>query len=241
MTVLNIEQQAAADFLNGICSVVAVPGSGKTLTMTERIGNLVKNHGVAPEQILGLTFTRNAAQAMRDRLIPVLDDLASRVMLATIHSFCFYMIKSEGRIFDILSGKDQIIFVKDILKKLKLKDLSPGMVLQEVSLAKNNLITVDEFRDLYQGDKTMLKIADAFDSYENEKDRRMLLDFDDLLVESHRILSDREEVKERYQDRFQHILVDEFQDTNPAQMEILKSLKGDSTNGSSFWVCGDDW
>ena len=75
---LNKEQQAAADFLDGICVVVAVPGSGKTLTMTHRIGNLVNKHGIAPESILGLTFTRNAADAMREKLAPVLNDLSSQ-------------------------------------------------------------------------------------------------------------------------------------------------------------------
>ena len=79
---LNKEQQQAADFRNGMASVVAVPGSGKTLTMTERIGNLVKKHGVAPEQILGLTFTRNAAESMRERLVPVLNELSARVTLS---------------------------------------------------------------------------------------------------------------------------------------------------------------
>ena len=107
MVELNKKQKAAAEFKNGIASVVAVPGSGKTLTMTYRIGNLV-NDGVAPENILGLTFTRNAAQAMREKLIPVLDDQASRVNLSTIHSFCHSLLRNEGRTFEILHGKEQI-------------------------------------------------------------------------------------------------------------------------------------
>ena len=98
MTQLNADQKAAAEFINGIASVVAVPGSGKTLTMTHRIGNLVKQ-GVSPESILGLTFTRNAAQAMRDKLETVLEDTASRVHLSTIHSFCLSLLKNEGRLF----------------------------------------------------------------------------------------------------------------------------------------------
>src|SRR5512136_39286 len=110
---LNKDQQAAADFLNGICVVVAVPGSGKTLTMTHRIGNLVTKHGIAPESILGLTFTKNAAEAMRAKLAPVLNDLSSRVHLATIHSFCHYLLRNEGRLFNILSGKEQISFMRD--------------------------------------------------------------------------------------------------------------------------------
>jgi DNA helicase-2/ATP-dependent DNA helicase PcrA len=96
---LNEQQLKAAKFLTGICAVIAVPGSGKTLTMTYRIGNLIKNHGVSPEHILGLTFTRNAAQAMKDRLISLMDDMASGVTLATIHSFAHSLV--EGRRSDL--------------------------------------------------------------------------------------------------------------------------------------------
>lgn len=240
---LNKEQEEAANFLNGICAVIAVPGSGKTKTMMERIGVLVNTHKIAPESILGLTFTRNAAEEMRNRLIPVLGDLASRVTLSTIHSFCHYLLRNEGHVFEILSGKDQIVFLRKIMKQLKVKDLSIGMILGEISLAKNNLITVDEFRDLYEGDKTMLKIADIYEAYDKGKAKKMLMDFDDLLVEVYRILNENKEVRCKYRNVFQHLLVDEFQDTNPAQMEILKLLMDESgkENGSSFWICGDDW
>ena len=120
--------------------------------MTHRIGNLVNKHGIAPESILGLTFTRNAADAMREKLAPVLNELwPVRVHLATIHSFCHFLLRNEGRMFNILSGKDQIIFLRDIMKRLRMKDLTTGMVLREISLAKNNLIDVAEFRELYDG------------------------------------------------------------------------------------------
>lgn len=244
MNELNSEQLAAANFLDGIAAVIAVPGSGKTKTMMERIGILVNNHKIAPENILGLTFTRNAAEEMRHRLIPVLGDLASRVTLSTIHSFCHYLLRNEGYVFEILSGKNQMIFVRDVMKKLRIKDVSIGMVLSEISLAKNNLISVDEFRDLYQGDKTMLKVGDLYDSYEKAKEKGMLMDFDDLLVQTYLALKEDQNVRDKYRCIFKHLLVDEFQDTNPAQMEILKLLIADSNNGnggSSFWVCGDDW
>jgi DNA helicase-2/ATP-dependent DNA helicase PcrA len=241
MSDLSEEQEVAAQFLDGIAAVVAVPGSGKTRTMMERIGILVKKHGIPPENILGLTFTRNAAEEMRNRLVPVLGDLASRVMLSTIHSFCYFLLKNEGNVFEILSGRDQFIFMREIMKKLKVKDLSIGMILREISLAKNNLITVDEFRDLYSGDKTMLKVGDVYEAYDREKSKKMLKDFDDLLIEAFKILSEKEGVREKYRETFKHLLVDEFQDTNPAQMEILKLLIDDKGNGTSFWICGDDW
>ncbi len=238
---LNKEQEEAANFLDGICSVIAVPGSGKTKTMMERIGRLVTNHGIAPENILGLTFTRNAAEEMRSRLSPIIKDMAGRVMLSTIHGFCYYLLKNQGYVFDILSGKDQIIFIRNIIKKLRIKNLSTGMILGEISLSMNNLISVDEFRALYEGDKTMLKIADVYEAYDSAKDKKMLMDFDDLLVDTYRLLKDNEEAREKYQSTFKHILIDEFQDTNPVQLEIVKLLIDDKSNGSSFFVVGDDW
>jgi len=238
---LNKEQQKAASFLEGTAAVIAVPGSGKTRTMMERIGKLVMEHGVAPENILGLTFTRNAAEEMRQRLIPVLGNQASRVTLSTIHSFCHYLLRSEGRIFEILSGRDQLVFIRGIMKDLKVKNLSIGMVMQEISLAKNNLISVEEFRTLYDGDKTMLKVADVYERYDQEKEKKYLYDFDDLLVRAYRLLHENPSIREKYTERYLHLLIDEYQDTNPLQLEILKTLMDGSGNGSSFWVCGDDW
>ena len=209
--------------------------------MMERIGILVKDHGIPPEAILGLTFTRNAADEMRNRLVPVLGDLSARVFLATIHSFCFNLLKMEGVAFEILTGKDQIRFIRDVIKHLKYKDLAIGMVLREISLAKNNLITVGEFRDLYTGDKTMLKVADVFELYDRRKSSKMLMDFDDLLVNAYQLLKSDDQVRQKYREIFRHLLVDEFQDTNPIQMEILTLLlPSDNGNDSSFWICGDD-
>ena len=238
---LNPKQRAAAEFKDGTCSVVAVPGSGKTLTMTYRIGNLI-NNGVPPENILGLTFTRNAAQAMREKLMPVLNEQASRVTLATIHSFCHNLLRSEGRSFEILHGKEQIKFIRQIMKKRRIRNVPTGLAIREIGLAKSNLISVGEFRDLYEGDETMLKIADIYEAYEDEKRTKLLMDFNDLLTETHNLLKGDKEIRKKYQQTYRHILVDEFQDTNPTQMEILNLLvKKGQGNGASFWICGDDW
>ncbi len=241
MIKLNKKQEEAANFLNGICVVIAVPGSGKTLTMTERIGNLVKNHNISPENILGLTFTRNAAETMRTLLTPVLEKLATRVMLSTIHSFCHYLLRQEGKVFEVLSGKEQLIFLRNIIKRLRVKDISLGTVLCEISLSKNNLIDVDEYRTLYSGDTTMQKVADIWESYDVEKGKKMLMDFDDLLINTHKLLSEKQEIHEKYKGTYKHLLVDEFQDTNPLQMEIFKLLIDDTNNDCSVWFTGDDW
>jgi len=237
---LNDQQKAASDFTHGIACVIAVPGAGKTLTMSHRIGNLVKK-GIPPESILGLTFTRNAALAMRKKLQPVLNDKASRVTLSTIHSFSLNLLKNEGRSFELLIGSEQIKFIKKILKKLKIRNIPSGMVLREIGLAKNNLITIEEFKALYDGDDTMMKIADVYHAYENDKRTKLLMDFNDLLVETLTLFKKNKEVKKKYQNTYKHTLVDEFQDTNPAQMHLLKELIDTSNKDSSFWTCGDDW
>jgi len=184
---------------------------------------------------LGLTFTRNAADAMREKLAPVLNDLACRVHLATIHSFCHFLLRNEGRLFNVLSGKDQLIFLRDVMKRLRIKDLTVGMVLREISLAKNNLIGVDEFRALYDGDRTMQRVADVYEAYDQEKLSRLFMDFDDLLLETYHLLNENELVREKYRGTFRHLLVDEYQDSNPVQMEILKILVNGNEEGASFW------
>ena len=237
---LNPKQQEAAEFKEGIAAVIAVPGSGKTRTMMERIGILVTEYGIAPENILGLTFTRNASDEMRSRLVPVLGDLSSRVKLSTIHSFCHLLLGMEGRVFEILSGKEQMVFMKKVMQSLKVKDLTVGTVLREISLAKNNIIDAVEFKALFEGDGTMQKIADVYQAYDDKKRKKMLLDFDDLLLETYYLLRDNDQVRAKYQETFTSILVDEFQDTNPVQFEILRLLIREGIRPSSFWVAGDD-
>ncbi|HPJ96494.1 MAG TPA: 3'-5' exonuclease [Syntrophales bacterium] len=224
-----------------MAAVIAVPGSGKTLVMMERIGNLVKIHNVQPETIIGLTFNRNAAEQMRQRLVPVLGELAQRVTLSTIHSWCHYLLRTEGKVFEIISGKEQISLIRNLMKRKRL-DLSVGTILREISLAKNNLIDVEEFRALYGSDKTMSRVAGIYESYEKEKAKKYLLDFDDLLLETYFLLSGHESIREKYTGRYHHILIDEFQDTNPVQLEIIKLIiDANHNNDKSYWIAGDDW
>ena len=209
--------------------------------MMERIGFLVTRHNVMPENILGLTFTRNAAEEMRLRLIPVLGELAQRVTLSTIHSFCHYLLRSEGKVFEIISGKEQISMIRYLMKRKRL-DMSVGTLLREISLAKNNLIGVEEFKALYESDKLMSKVANIYESYEKEKAKKYLLDFDDLLVETYNLLSTDDSIREKYSERYQHVLIDEFQDTNPVQLEIIKLIVDHrNSNQKSYWITGDDW
>lgn len=207
----------------------------------ERIGNLVKRNNVQPESIIGLTFNRNAAEQMRRRLVPVLGELAQRVTLSTIHSFCHYLLRTEGKVFEIIAGKEQINLLRNLMKRKRL-EISAGTILREISLAKNNLIDVEEFKSLYESDRNMVKVANIYESYEKEKSKKYLLDFDDLLLETYVLLNENEAVREKYVNRYHHILVDEFQDTNPVQLEIIKLIIDQSNrDGRSYWIAGDDW
>lgn len=238
---LNEQQRKAASFGNGVASVLATAGSGKTLTMTHRIGNLVRNHGVAPENILGLTFTRNAAAAMKERLKPVLNEMTSRVQLQTIHAFCYSLLKNEGKAFEIITEKDQLTLIKKLSKKEKISQIPSGMIVREIGLAKNNLITWQEFKEMYLGDLTMMKVGLVYMAYEESKRKNLQLDLNDLLMETYKLLKENKSVRKKYQYQYSHILVDEFQDTNPAQMGILRLLVSGRNGNTSFWVCGDDW
>ena len=239
---LNEAQRAAASFTNGIASVVAIPGSGKTITMTHRIANLIQNHGVAPESILGLTFTRNAAAAMKEKLKPVLKEMTKRVNLSTIHSFCYSLLKTEGKVFEIITDDEQLNIIKKILKKHKMNTLSSGTVVREIRLAKNNLTSVDEFTVLFAGDETMQKVAHVYELYEKEKKKKMRYDLNDLLIETYILLEENKDIRKKYQDMYSHILIDEFQDTNPAQMGIVNLLvKERNHQKASLFVVGDDW
>ena len=144
--------------------------------------------------------------------------------------------------FEILSGKDQIRFIRDVMKSLKYKDLAIGMVLREISLAKNNLITIAEFRDLYAGDKTMLKVADVFELYDRRKASKMLMDFDDLLGRCLSVVESQTIRSGRNTGRFSGIcLSTNFRTPIPFKWKSSRYLlPSDNGNDSSFWICGDD-
>ena len=155
---LNEKQREAANFMFGTASVIAIPGSGKTLTMAARIGNLVKS-GIAPDKILGLAFTRNAAWAMRDKLQPVLYDQAAQVTLSTIHAFCHRLLQESGHRFEMLYGRRQVYLIRKVIKRLRLNDLTAGFMLREIGIAKCQLMCAQRFYDLRKDDKTKAAVA----------------------------------------------------------------------------------
>ncbi|SLM30917.1 UvrD/REP helicase [Desulfamplus magnetovallimortis] len=236
---LNPRQRASAEFLYGTACTISIPGAGKTLTMATRISLLIKKHNVSPESILGLTFTRNAARSMQEKLLPILNEEALRVKLMTTHSFAYSLLKQEGYTFEILSGIEQIKFLRQIMKNLKIRHIPTGLVLSEINLSKSNMVSIEDFKAVHADNETMSAIGAIYDYYEKSKKKKLLKDFNDLLLETYNLLSSDDEIREKYHRTFSHILVDEFQDTFPLQAEVVKLLIYNGKR-TSFWVCGDD-
>ncbi len=228
---LNDRQCEAVKHTEGPLLITAGAGSGKTKVLTCRIAHLLEL-GVAPYRILAITFTNKAAREMKERVENLVGAEADRIWLSTFHSFCAKLLRFEvdgfhgyTHNFTIYDSSDQLVLVKECLKKLNLDDkqFAPRSVLSTISSAKNVLLDAKAFAqkadDFYEQ-----KVADVYALYQAKLKENNALDFDDLLFLAVRLLQENEEVREKYQSRFQYILVDEYQDTNHAQYALTKIL-----------------
>ena len=228
---LNDRQCEAVKHTEGPLLITAGAGSGKTKVLTCRIAHLLEL-GVAPYRILAITFTNKAAKEMKERVTNLVGAQADSIWLSTFHSFCAKLLRFEvdgfhgyTRNFTIYDSSDQLVLVKDCLKKLNLDDkqFTPRSVLGTISSAKNVLMAAKAFAaeasDFYEQ-----KVADVYAMYQEKLRENNAVDFDDLLFLAVRLLQENEEVREKYQSRFQYILVDEYQDTNHAQYALTKIL-----------------
>ena len=228
---LNDRQCEAVKHTEGPLLITAGAGSGKTKVLTCRIAHLL-GLGVAPYRILAITFTNKAAKEMKERVTNLVGAQADSIWLSTFHSFCAKLLRFEvdgfhgyTRNFTIYDSSDQLVLVKDCLKKLNLDDkqFTPRSVLGTISSAKNVLMDAKAFAakasDFYEQ-----KVADVYAMYQEKLRENNAVDFDDLLFLAVRLLQENEEVREKYQSRFQYILVDEYQDTNHAQYALTKIL-----------------
>lgn len=244
---LNDAQRDAVETLSGPLLILAGAGSGKTKTLTHRIANLVR-HGVMPEEILALTFTNKAAKEMRERLSRLLgvpNNYVFMPWMGTFHSICVKILRIEAneagldRNFVIYDADDRTALIRRVMRGLKIGDkmLKPKMVESAISRAKNDGVAPDEYlaTAYYPNQRN---IALIYAEYEKERKKAKAVDFDDLLVEVARLLNDKVEVRERWQGRFKHILIDEYQDTNRIQYEMLRLLVNKERN---ICVVGDDW
>ena len=228
---LNDRQCEAVKHTEGPLLITAGAGSGKTKVLTCRIAHLLEL-GVAPYRILAITFTNKAAKEMKERVTNLVGAQADSIWLSTFHSFCAQLLRFEvdgfhgyTRNFTIYDSSDQLVLVKDCLKKLNLDDkqFMPRSVLGTISSAKNVLMDAKAFAakasDFYEQ-----KVADVYALYQEKLRENNAVDFDDLLFLAVRLLQEKEDVREKYQSRFQYILVDEYQDTNHAQYALTKIL-----------------
>ena len=242
---LNDAQQEAVACLEGPLLIVAGAGSGKTRVLTYRIANLLA-HGVAAYRILAITFTNKAAREMRDRVDTLIGEAAHDVWLSTFHAFCARLLRVEiehlggyEKNFVIYDTDDQISLIKQAMKDLKIDDkaLRPKSVQGTISHCKNIGQTPEEFEEeAYYPNQ--VKAAKIFARYEKLKRDSFALDFDDLLLEVAHLFEKHREVRERWQNRFEHILIDEYQDTNQIQYRLVKALVNQDRN---ICVVGDDW
>ncbi len=254
---LNVEQKQAVNQCFGTMLILAGAGSGKTRVLTTRIANLVHN-GANPYSIMAVTFTNKAAKEMRERLGKILgDDTVKKMWVGTFHSICGRILRydidkyktEEGQSWDsnfvIYDETDSNTIIKNAIKKLNLDDkiYAPKLVKTVISNAKNKMQNAYAFQTKARDYKSE-KIASIYEEYEKELILNNALDFDDMLLITVKLLENNSEVREKYFSRFSHILVDEFQDTNPSQYSLIKSIYTNNLSeteleGRSLCVVGD--
>ncbi|MCO5186269.1 MAG: UvrD-helicase domain-containing protein [Anaerolineae bacterium] len=239
---LNPAQRAAVSAEPGPILVLAGPGSGKTRVLTHRIAYLVTELGVAPWHIMAVTFTNKAAREMRERIEKLMGGSMRGVMMGTFHSSCVRILRREvdhlvgyDRNFVIFDSDDQKQVVKQALKDLNLDDkrFQPAKMLSGISTAKSELVTAEQ----YEAANYVAEITKrVYKRYQEILIANNAMDFDDLLLNTVLLFDGNPDVLRAYQERYQHILVDEFQDTNSVQYELVKRL---SALHQHIFVVGD--
>jgi len=229
---LNAKQRAAVEAKDGPTLVLAGPGSGKTRVLTSRIAYLIGLRNIAPYRIMAVTFTNKAAREMRDRVAQLLGaSKTADLMIGTFHSICARLLRREAaragldRDFSIYDADDQLSVVKAALAELKLdeKKYKPASIHAAISAAKNELIRPEDYR----AESYFQEIAGrVYARYNAILRASNALDFDDLIMETVRLLRSDPIVQEKLQERYLHVLVDEFQDTNLAQYVLIKLIAG---------------
>ena len=246
---LNEPQREAAECTEGPVMIIAGAGSGKTRTLTYRIAHLIEK-GVDPYRILALTFTNKAAGEMKERIIKLVGSEARNIWMGTFHSVFARVLRADGdklgytNSFTIYDTDDQKAAIKQIVKQLNLdpKAYKPSYVLGRISMAKSNLIGPKDYMEnpeIYQTDQDAKRpaVGQIYQMYDQRLHNSNAMDFDDLLFNMNILLRDFPDVLLKYQQRFQYIMVDEYQDTNYAQYLIVKKLAARNQN---ICVVGDD-
>lgn len=244
---LNKEQQEAVYHTEGPVLILAGAGSGKTRVLTHRIAYLIEEKGVNPWHIMAITFTNKAASEMRERVDKIVGFGSESIWVSTFHSSCVRILRrfierlGYGTNFTIYDTDDQKTVIKDVCKRLEVdgKIFKERGLMNTISRAKDELISPEEFKRKAQasgdwGDQTRAKVYEA---YQRQLRQNNALDFDDLIMKTVELFMEHPDVLEYYQERFQYIMVDEYQDTNTAQFKFISLLAGKYKN---LCVVGDD-
>jgi len=246
---LNPQQQDAVLHEGGALLVVAGAGSGKTRVLTRRIAHLLGNRGVAPYEVLAITFTNKAAAEMKERVADLVGDRAKSMWVSTFHSACVRILRNEATkigfttSFAIYDSADSSSLIKRIMKELGLDgtEIKPGAIQARISNAKNELQTPNQFVRA-EFDFVDKMAAEIYPVYQRRLEASNAMDFDDLIMKTVEVLQKYPEVRARYRSRFKHILVDEYQDTNHAQYMLVRELVGTENEGipmAELCVVGD--
>ena len=239
---LNKAQKAAANHFKGPCLVLAGPGSGKTLTIARRIEYLIKIYKVRPEEILVITFTRYAAGEMKKRFCQIMGSESFPVNFGTFHSVYYWILKWAYGLTNtsLLSDGEKYAILRQIMGEQKdtsieeqEEDYLRGLA-EEIGNVKNNRKDIESYSSLHYEKELFKKIYLA---YEDKKKRLKKMDFEDMLVMCCRLFEERKDILRKWQQKFQYILIDEFQDINQLQYDVIRMLTADSGN---LFAVGDD-
>ena len=245
---LNAKQREAVQCTEGPLLVIAGAGSGKTKTLTHRIAYILLNHLATEQDVLAVTFTNKAAGEMRERLATLLHQPNYRSFMpwmGTFHSIAVKLLRLYGEAinvptnFVIFDEADKMTLIRNIMKDFAISDkqFTPKAIASAISNSKNAGDSLDDYNKK-ANNPYWRTIYEVYRRYEEQRRKQRALDFDDLLVEAHRLLHDSPEVRKRLQEQFKYILVDEYQDTNHLQYRIIKLLLNGKNN---ICVVGDDW
>ena len=242
---LNDKQKEAVLNTEGPCLVIAGAGSGKTKVLTHKIAYLMQERHVKPWNILAITFTNKAANEMKQRVESIIGEAAKDMWIGTFHSICVRILrKTIDRIgfdtsFLIFDTSDQRTLVKECMKTLKIDDklFTDRAVLAEISNGKNEMLEPSAYKTKYAGDFRREKIGEIYELYQKRLKENNAIDFDDIINDTIKILTENPDVLEYYASKFHYVLVDEYQDTNKAQFTLVTIL---ASKYGNITVVGDN-
>lgn len=241
---LNAEQRRVVDHPGGPLLIVAGPGTGKTRTLTHRIAHLITKTGVSPDHVLAVTFTNKAAAEMRDRLKYLMGNPSSLPLVATFHAFCFRILNDQKiKPSGIVDEDHRNALISEAVKRFcagghKI-DLKPRQALDRIIAAKQQVLSPDEFAQRHCRDADVDIIAGIYRNYQQLLSIQGFCDFEDLIFNVVRLLESNTNQSRRYQKKYRHIFVDEYQDLNQAQYRIIRALAPEPSAVGDLCVIGD--